>query len=144
MYSSCLVYTKRKMILIETDMLQNRTLSNYTTFRIFRNFIFNFFPTTRPSFSGGLSRKPTNNKHVALSTHVTNISFCQSASHYTCHHVQYDQNNNPWKVANYARPVATLVILPHFPNSGHNYWVLWYIPSLHLFCFCHLTSSKSP
>jgi hypothetical protein len=34
--------------------------------RIFLNFIFNFFPTTRPSFSGGLSRKPTNNKHVAL------------------------------------------------------------------------------
>jgi hypothetical protein len=38
----------------------------YTTFRIFLNFIFFFFPTTRPSFSGGLSRKPTNNKHVAL------------------------------------------------------------------------------
>jgi hypothetical protein len=55
-----------KDTIVTAKKLQNRTLSNYTAFRIFLNFIFNFFPTARPSFSGGLSRKPTNNKHVAL------------------------------------------------------------------------------
>jgi hypothetical protein len=37
-------------------------------FSHFSQFYFLFFsdhPTTRPSFSGGLSRKQTNNKHVA-------------------------------------------------------------------------------
>jgi hypothetical protein len=48
------------------QVLENTCIFIQHQFCPFHNFNFNFLPTTRPSFSGHKSCKPTNIQHVAL------------------------------------------------------------------------------